>query len=235
MKRGKYLYLISNLLVKDRKFRISRIWSNKILKKYSFDFDGSVVNVSAGDDLDKEGSSYKDYFPRCSKYSKTNFGKGKYRGFRKGDDYLLNLEEKDPEILKNNINFDLVICHTVLEHVFDFKTAIGNLVELTNRELIIIVPFSQIMHVTEGYDDFWRFTPNALSKLLNNLGMETAICTWNNDFNAAIYVYIHACKDKKDKDRIIKKYSLKGNEIPGHKIGYSFKERIKKIIKILKF
>ena len=46
----------------DRSSRIPRIWSNKILKRISNNFDGDIINISGWKDDDKEGNSYSEYF-----------------------------------------------------------------------------------------------------------------------------------------------------------------------------
>ena len=42
----------------DRSSRIPRIWSNKILKRISHNFDGDIINISGWKDDDKEGNNY---------------------------------------------------------------------------------------------------------------------------------------------------------------------------------
>ena len=46
----------------DRIFRLPRIWSNRELAKFAPLFQGSVVNVSAWKDFDKERMYYREYF-----------------------------------------------------------------------------------------------------------------------------------------------------------------------------
>lgn len=67
-------------MVKDRKFRIPRIWSNRELKKFAKLFRGTVVNVSGWKDNDKEGANYREYFINASEYWITNY-KSEARGF----------------------------------------------------------------------------------------------------------------------------------------------------------
>ena len=57
-----------------RSFRLPRIWSNDHLRRIAPLFEGEAVNVSAWDDMDKQGGDYRSYFSRASAYSITNFG-----------------------------------------------------------------------------------------------------------------------------------------------------------------
>ena len=66
----------------DRQFRLARLWSNEQLRLVAPLFDGDVVNVSAGDDIDKAGSLYRDYFSNARSYHITNVGPGSFRGFK---------------------------------------------------------------------------------------------------------------------------------------------------------
>ena len=145
----------------DRKFRVPRIWSNKELKKFSHLFKGNIVNVSGRNDEDKEGSVYKLYFPNASNYFITNYEEKKELVPK--ESIYLNLENKT--INKKLISkFDVVFCHTVLEHVFDIFTSFKNLCLLSKDIVIIVVPYLQQIH-GKGYYDYWRFTPYTIKRL----------------------------------------------------------------------
>src|SRR5262245_10738440 len=104
----------------DRKFRVPRIWSNAELRKICSLVDGAVVNVSGWKDEDKQGGHYRDYFPRATSYSISNW-RADARGFQ-GDianEFFLDLEEPLEPSLKRK--FDVVFNHTVLEHVFSIE------------------------------------------------------------------------------------------------------------------
>lgn len=58
----------------DVAFSAARSWSNTELAKFSSLFDGTVINVSAWEDKDKEGRTYKSYFSNCEDYFTSNFG-----------------------------------------------------------------------------------------------------------------------------------------------------------------
>lgn len=171
----------------DRRFRLARIWSNKELRRIGSLCDGDVVNVSAGDDQDKEGSTYENYFPNAASYHLTNYMPGAFRGFSgKENEHLLDLRGELPAHLLRR--FNIALSHTVLEHVFDMATAFKNTCELTDDLAIIIVPFAQIQHESESYQDFWRFTPRALRQLYELNGMNVVYEAWNQHRNASTYV-----------------------------------------------
>ena len=76
----------------------------------------------------------------------------------------------DPD-LKDKLKFryELIICNSILEHVYDPKTATDNLLNLLSDDGVIIgsVPFLFPRHCPDDlhYQDFYRFTPEALGYL----------------------------------------------------------------------
>lgn len=177
----------------DRKFRIARVWSNEQLRLIAPHCGGIVANVSAGEDVDKQGSHYRDYFTSAEEYWMTNFGEGKYRGFEGRDrEILLDLTEDLPGDLKRR--FDTVFNHTTMEHVFEVNKAFHNLCLMTRDLVVVVVPFCQIQHENLGYEDFWRFTPTCLRRLFSKEGMTVVYEAANNDFNAAVYILMVASK-----------------------------------------
>jgi len=178
----------------DRRFRLARVWSNQQLKQLGHLFSGDVVNASAGDDVDKEGATYKTYFPNCAGYYLTNFEPGSYRGFqgREGE-FLLDLIDQLPEELVGR--FEVVFNHTTLEHIFDVRTAFSNLCAMSRDVVIVVVPFSQVQHETDAFGDFWRFTPTCLRYLFKENGMEVVYEAANDDINAATYVLAVGAKN----------------------------------------
>jgi len=172
----------------DRRFRLARIWSNDELKKIAHNFDGRVVNVSGGEDVDKQGALYRDYFARAKSYHITNYAPGSYRGFQgRPEEILLDLSQPLPDDLK--AAFDVSFNHTTLEHVFEVKTAFSNLCAITKDVVIVVVPFSQVQHENEAYKDYWRFTPTCLRKLFEDNGMTVIYETVNTNMNAALYLF----------------------------------------------
>jgi len=175
----------------DRKFRLPRVWSNRQLRTLGSLFRGDVVNVSGWRDEDKQGGTYRNYFPAASSYTITNFGG--FRGFQgqKGE-ILLDLEKPLPKELLEA--FDVVFNHTTLEHIFDVKTAFSNLCAMSRDAVIVVVPFIQTQHESDDYKDYWRFTPSCLQALFNANGFDVVYQAVNNHFHAGIYVVAVASK-----------------------------------------
>lgn len=172
----------------DRKFRLARQWSNKELRKIAPLFTGDIVNVSAGENIDKEGCTYDQYFNNKSGYALTNYAPGAFRGFAgRQNEYLVDLSQELPTELEGR--FDVALNHTVLEHVFDVPKAFRNLCRLSKDVVIVVVPFAQVQHDTEGYEDYWRLCPAGLRYLFQENGLEVIYEACNDDENAAIYLF----------------------------------------------
>ena len=148
----------------DRKFRLPRYWSNQEIKKIAPCFNGDIVNVSAWDDRDKQGKTYKDYFINARSYSLTNYSG--FRGYQnQKNEYHLDLTKNLPEELVKK--FDVAFNHTTLEHIFDVNNAFANICNMTRDILILVVPFSQAQHESDSWKDYWRFTPSCLRRLFD--------------------------------------------------------------------
>jgi hypothetical protein len=193
----------------DRKFRIPRIWSNKELKKFAHLFKGNIVNVSGRNDEDKESSIYKLYFPNASNYFITNYEEQKESITKKS--IYLDLESKT--INKKLIGkFDVVFCHTVLEHTFDIFTSFKNLCLLSKDLIIIVVPYMQQIHGT-GYYDYWRFTPYTIKRLFELNRFELLYCSSNGSDCSSIYLFCIGTKNKKKwLGKIPERFDIKMNE-----------------------
>lgn len=176
----------------DLSFRIARMWSNKELAKFAHIFKGVVVNVSAGTDQDKEGKLYKDYFINAEKYFITNYFT---RKTQQKDSIFLDLEKKLPVELKSCA--DVVFNHTTLEHVYNFQLAFESLSLMTKDVLIVVVPFMQQMHGLNFYNDYWRFTPEAMCKMYKENGFKFRYCAANINVFSSKYLFCIGYKDKK--------------------------------------
>jgi len=177
----------------DRKFRLARHWSNKELRKIANIFKGAIVNVSGGDDIDKEGNCYVSYFTNASSYMITNWNPGSFRGFQdRPNEVLLDLTGSLPDDLHQR--FDVAFNHTTLEHIFEVQTAFSNLCAISKDVVIVVVPFSQVQHENEGYMDYWRFTPTCMRKLFEDNKMTVIYESMNTDMNAAIYLFFVASR-----------------------------------------
>lgn len=174
----------------DRKYRVPRVWSNDELAKFAYLFTGAVVNVSAWKDEDKEGTHYRDYFKNACSYTVTNY-KAEARGWQGVDgEIFLNLEATLPKDM--NQRFDVVFNHTVLEHIYEVRTAFRNLCEMSKDIVILVVPFLQQMH--SNYGDYWRFSPLTLERMFEDNGMTLLYCSFNTHKLASVYLFAIASK-----------------------------------------
>lgn len=175
----------------DRMYLLARYWSNRELRKIAPVFRGDVVNVSGWDDRDKEGGRYSSYFSAASSYKRTN-----YRGFRgyagEPGEIPLDLTAPLPEELRGA--FDVAYNHTVLEHIFDVRTAFANLCAMSRDVVIVVVPFSQVQHESDSYGDYWRFTPSALRKMFEAEGLTVIYESESPDRDAAVYLLFVASR-----------------------------------------
>lgn len=177
----------------DRKWRLPRRWSNARLRELGPLCSGDTVNVSAWRDVDKEGGHYRDYFPRASSYTITNWlGE---RGIQGGEGEIeLNLEAPLPAELEGA--FDTVFNHTTLEHVFDVFLAFSNLCRMSRDAVIVVVPAFQEVHFNEGFSDYWRFTPFTMRRLFESNGMTLVYEAASPEReNASIYLVAMGVRD----------------------------------------
>lgn len=169
---------------------MSRVWSNIELRKISYLFTGDVLNVSAGQNIDKEGNTYDSYFQNAKSFSISNYGFGTYKGYSgKENELLINLED---DLLVSDIA-DVVFNHTVLEHVFDIHKAFENICKLTRDVVILVTPFIQCQHETNDFKDYWRMTPTCLIKMFEKYGLKTIYQSFN-DKCKGVYIFTVASK-----------------------------------------
>jgi hypothetical protein len=169
----------------NRTAQVARYWSNEELQRFSEIVTGDVANVSGWKDEDKQGRYYRDYFPRARSYTITNYyGESGFQGAP--GEMLIDLNT--PLLPEMHGKFDTVLCHTVLEHVFDVWTAFSNLSLLTRDLLIVVVPFCQIQHELASFGDYWRFTPTCLRELYTRNKFTVIYESSNEDFGCGNYV-----------------------------------------------
>lgn len=161
-----------------------RAWSNEELKKICHFFAGDVINVSGWEDKDKQGGYYKDYFPKATSYTISNYTPS--HSSTDSKEIHLDLEKRLPPKLEGK--YDVVLSHTNLEHVFDAFTAFKNHCKMTRDIVIIVVPFIQQQHETEEFKDYWRYTPSSLRELFKRNGLATIYEAFNDEPNAVNYL-----------------------------------------------
>lgn len=211
---------ILNALIRLLKEPSAREWSNGEIKKIAPLFHGKILNLSGGTDSDKCNSFYKKYFSNATQYDVSNYMQIS-EGFKNGI-FHLDIEKKIKRKLVKR--YDLVFSHTVLEHVFQIQDAIKNICLISSDYVLTVVPFLQSYHHEPWYNDYWRFTPQALEKLFLKEGFRTIYYNWNEAKIGNIYI-CHLCA-KEDNQNIEKKIK-KLNHLfgPGHlrdKLLYGF-------------
>jgi hypothetical protein len=97
----------------------------------------------------------------------------------------------DPQLKKKLKNrYDLIICSSILEHVYQPFQASENLLALLKPNGLIIgnVPFMFPRHCPEDlqYQDFWRFTPEAIGYLFREASYKYCVPTRGRVASAAI-------------------------------------------------
>ena len=195
------------MLITEGVFRKPRLRTNVILKRFASLFEGSVVNVSASNDSDKDcsffeyyfgdydsGKRYKEYFTNASSYSITNYPNDETH-LRVDEDETIPLDLEAPLPSDLEHRFDVVLNHTVLEHVFDIFSAFANLCRMSRDIVIVIVPqFQQIHDYHRGYADYWRFTPFAMDKLFEANEMTVLYRETTHGFSESQYLLYIATK-----------------------------------------
>lgn len=177
----------------DRRFRTARIWSNDELRKMGHLYQGDVVNVSAGENVDKEGSTYDKYFPNAGKFFMTNYSPGSFRGYEgRENEFLVDLEGDLPEELHQR--FDVVFNHTTLEHIYHVQKAFANICSMSRDTVILVVPFAQVEHYSEGFGDYWRHTPQGMRRMFSDNGFEVVYESESSHTDAAVYLFFVGSK-----------------------------------------
>lgn len=172
-----------------------RRFSNDILKQYCKAFSGNIINVSGWEDSDKQGNYYRNYFNCIQHYTISNVDgvNGMPENLPDGiKSIYMDLEKPLPSNL--NSKFDVVLSHTVLEHIYSTQQALTNLVSLSKDVIITVLPFSQSVHYTNSYSDYVRLTPLYLKKFFEDNGFHILLCTANENPYTSIYTVMIVSK-----------------------------------------
>jgi SAM-dependent methyltransferase len=64
-------------------------------------------------------------------------------------------------------DYDIIVCLNVLEHIFDYQSALDNIYQGLKKGgfLFLSIPLFYPLHMLP--DDYWRFTPITIKKLLS--------------------------------------------------------------------
>jgi hypothetical protein len=149
-----------------------RKWSNREIKNIVNLplLNKTVLNLSGWDDSDKEGKQYREYFTGSKSYSISRYQKDNVRSVD-GCTLIIDLENIETSDLSET--FDIVFTHTVLEHVYDLKSAFKIMRILSNKYIVGVVPMVNVVHwEVNSYQDYWRFTPHGVNKCLEDIDYE---------------------------------------------------------------
>lgn len=72
----------------------------------------------------------------------------------------------DATTMKYRSKFDVILCLNVLEHIYDYQTAVDNMTKALKKggTLIIALPMFYPLH--DEPHDYWRFTEHNLRRML---------------------------------------------------------------------
>lgn len=129
--------------------------TNTLLQAWGAEVRGDVLSIGSAGDSDKQGRSYRSYFPQATTYITSDVVDG--------CDLRLDVRAM-PEIASGA--FDAVFCSGVLEHVDDCHAAVAECHRAlkSGGVFLVGVPFSQKIH--RAPLDFWRFTEFGFRYLL---------------------------------------------------------------------
>ncbi len=171
----------------------ARLWSNRELAKVSRLITGTVVNVSAWQDRDKAGRTYREYFDLAASYTVTNWTGSRGATGAEGEIFL-DLTGDLPDHLAGA--FDVVFNHTTLEHIYDVRLAFHNLCAMSCDLVILVVPFMQPTHADlPSWGDYWRLTPDVLNCWFGEEGLEIIYESATQDRAAWVYLFVIASRN----------------------------------------
>lgn len=99
---------------------------------------------------------------------------------------------KCPQIKDNT--YDLVIMTQSLEHIFEYQKALSELYRITKKYLIIDCPWMYPFHKDQirpttnwkEWDDYWRFSPTAMWRLLKEVGFKEIKVIFEQQFTLCL-------------------------------------------------
>lgn len=134
----------------------SRRWGDRHVARLAAGArDLDILELGSGrQDLGKDAYSVKRFFDPSNRFVQSDVVP-EY-GHRIVDVATMDIVEE----------FDMILCLNVLEHVYEFDTAVNNMHRAlrTGGRLVIFVPMLYPLH-DEPFD-FWRFTEHSLRRLM---------------------------------------------------------------------
>lgn len=123
---------------------------------------------------------------------------GNYKYFGEGNEWttLDKIEATKPNILADicesglaDNSFDLVILSNTIEHIWDFKKAIGEVIRIAKSYFIIDCPFMYPYHPNDAegdYADYWRISAQAMKRLVEEAGGDVMEETQTDNFTSVL-------------------------------------------------
>jgi len=155
----KFFYFFKHEILR---FKSNRYISNKLLKNFCKLADGNVLNIGSGNDNDKTGDFYKNYFKKCKSYTTLEYEEGQ-------SDLVADIQNMP--IVKDN-SFDFIFCIWVLEHVENLDLALKEINRILRKsgKFLFTVPLNVSYH---GYpQDYWRFSSEDIKEMLKKNNFE---------------------------------------------------------------
>ena len=91
-------------------------------------------------------------------------------------------------------SIDTVLCFNLLEHVFDFRQALSEISRIMKPGGVMYGWIPLIHEVHGAPYDFWRFTDNAMARLLIDAGFTPAVTHHGSTFTAIFDMLAPYCK-----------------------------------------
>lgn len=157
------------------------VWLEQIALRLNLQ-NKSVLEVGiAGDE--KPSGSYK-FFGQGNKWTTLDINP------RWKPDIVADITQSN---LPDN-EYDLVIMTQSLEHIWDYRKALSEIYRITKKYAIVDCPFMYPFHFDsvrtrvswENWDDYWRFTPASLRRLMLEVGFKKVQVMFANEFTLCL-------------------------------------------------
>jgi SAM-dependent methyltransferase len=137
----------------------SRRESNAWLRVVCKDITGDVLSVGSGDNLDRDGHSYREYFPSAKSFTSSETLES-----RRKVDLILDVRKMD---LPDEC-YDCIFCCGVLEHIDELHSALNEMYRVLKKGGYLIVGFPFWQRIHKAPSDYWRFTEDGARHLLKD-------------------------------------------------------------------
>ena len=132
-----------------------RYTQNKFIKKFAKKVKNKkILEIGSGKEINgKYIYSVKIFFDESNEFIQSDINP------------TFNHKITDVTKMKFKNEFDIILCLNVLEHVFNFKTAIQNIYRSLKKDGIAIFSVPAFYPLHDIPNDYWRFSEYSLKKL----------------------------------------------------------------------